>query len=121
MSALPGILADVEEAAGQAAALQLAREFGGTQISLSAAKSSALVRVVGLDAARKIVQKLGRGRVMVPMANLRGQRARRAAATRMFAGGASARDVALACDIHERTAWRAKTPPKPKGDLFNED
>lgn len=125
---LPGLLADIEAAAGTAKALELARQCGGCQISLSAAPTSTLVKVVGLEAAQKIVDALGHGRVIVPMANLRGQGARQAAAAQMLVKGASARQVALACDVHTRTAWRVKARAKEaidlarkNGDLFGED
>lgn len=119
MSGLPGILADVEKAAGTKAALDLAARFGGVEISLSAAKGAALVRAVGPEAAAAIVQALGHGKVLVPMAQARGQRGRRAAAAQMMANGASQSKAALACDIHVRTAKRITAKAKDQGDLFD--
>lgn len=126
MSSLPGILAEVEKVAGTAAALKLAQDHGGNQISLSAARGSVLARSVGQEAAKAIVKALGGsgGRVVVPMATARGQRGRRAKAAEMLAHGASVREVVQVCDIHNRTAWRIKAPPKkdPKArDLFEKD
>ncbi|MFN3513439.1 MAG: hypothetical protein ACK41C_10360 [Phenylobacterium sp.] len=120
MSGLSGILAEIADAAGLDVALKLARDFGGTDISLSDAKGSVLSGAVGQAAAAKIVQRLGRGKVTVPMANLRGQKGRRAAAAALLAKGASARQVALATDMHTRSAFRVKAATKkPKGDLFD--
>lgn len=127
MSKLPGILADIAEVAGEAAALELARECGGLQISLSDAEGSTLARAVGADKAKAIVSALGRGRVIVPMATARGQRGRQRAAAELLAKGATGREVALACDVHIRTAWRAKARlARPRdsdqnGDLFDEE
>ena len=118
---LPGVLGDIEAVAGTAAALQLAREHGGMQIRLSPRSGSALVRCVGPEAAAAIVERLGRGHLMVPMANVRGQRGRRAAAAELQAKGASAREAALACDIHTRTAWRARASSKGKTPLFDRE
>jgi hypothetical protein len=116
---LPGILKDVAEVAGVANALELARRHGGTEIKISDADGSALVAIVGKAAAAELVKRLARGKMMVPMANVRGQKGRRAAAAEMMAKHASARDAALACDIHERTAWRAKAKLRGETPLFD--
>jgi hypothetical protein len=118
---LPGLLKDVEEVAGTAVALELARQHGGTMISISDADGSALVLVVGKAAAAVLVERLARGKVMVPMATARGQAGRRAAAAEMLAKGASAQDAARACDIHTRTAWRAKSKTKGETPLFDRE
>lgn len=115
---LPGILKDVAEVAGVAKALELARRHGGTVINVSDAEGSALTQVVGREAAAELVKRRGRGRETVPMATARGQRGRRAAAAEMMAKGASVREAALACDIHERTGWRIKAPKLRSADLF---
>lgn len=120
-STLPGILKDVEEVAGIAAALELARVHGGTEIKVSDAEGSALVKVVGQKAAAELVDRLARGRVMVPMATVRGQKGRLAAAAEMMAKGASAEEAARACDIHSRTAWRAKARAKGQTPLFDRE
>ena len=106
MSTLPGILGEIATAAGEAAALKLARERGGTEVQISARKDSAFVGIVGQAAADKIVKAFGNGKVLVPMATARGQRGRREAAARMLAAGRTQTEVALACDIHERTTRR---------------
>lgn len=125
MSGLPKLLADVEKAAGVKAALKLAQDHGGTQISLSAARGSVLTRSVGQVAAAAIVKALGHGRVVVPMASARGQRGRRAAAAEMLAKGATVTQVMAVIDIHNRTAWRIKAQvteePDKQWDLFGED
>lgn len=123
---LPNLLADVEAVAGTAAALRLARMRGGTKITISARPGSALVKILGQTAATALVARVGGGEVMVPMAHGRGQKGRQAAAAMMISKGAKVREVALACDIHERTAWRVKRrmdgaidPDQP--DLFSPD
>lgn len=125
MSSLPQLLAAVEKAAGITAALKLAQDHGGTQISLSAARGSVLVKSVGADAAKAIVKALGHGRVLVPMATARGQQGRRAAAAEMLAKGATVSQVVQALDVHNRTAWRikakAKEEPDKQWDLFGKD
>lgn len=122
MSKLPGILADVEELAGVAIALRLARELGGTEINLSDADGSLLVRAIGKENARALVKRRQRGeRVVVPMATARGQKGRRANAAAMAAAKATTRQIALACDMHMRTAKRVKKAVKQGArlDLFD--
>lgn len=112
---LTGKLAEIAEAAGVSAALKLARELGGQELKLSARPNGKLARIVGQEAACAIVEAFGRGeKLTVPMAHLRGARARREAVAQMLAGGASVSQAAAAADVHERTARRAKNrPPKP--------
>lgn len=116
-----GRLAEIAEAAGVAAALQLVRELGGREIKLSAKPDGKLARIVGAEAARQIVAALGNEKITVPMANLRGQGGRRAAAARMLDEGASISQVAGAVDVHERTVFRVKAETRKPGSLFPED
>lgn len=123
MSTLPGILADVERATSSETALQLLSACGGQVITLSAAENSTLVKAVGVEAAAAIVKEVGGGRVAIPMAHARGQRARRIQAARLLAQGATANEVAAAADMHERTARRVRARMKKsqadQGDLFD--
>lgn len=127
MSALPGVLAEIETAAGTAAALKLARARGGSVIKISDHPRSVLHGIVGAEAAQAIVAALGRIEVLIPMATARGQRGRQAAALELAVKGASALQIAMACDVHTRTAWRAKAHARdvskdaPNRDLFEED
>jgi len=108
VSGLTGLLHDIATATSVKVALELASRCGGLQMSLSDAPGSALVRAVGPEAASAIVKHVGRGVVTIPMANIRGQRARRARSAEMLARGATPTEVALACDVHVRTVWRVK-------------
>ncbi len=121
MTRLPGILGLGEELAGREAAQRLALRRGGTEIKLSRHPKGVLAQIVGEEAAAKIVDALGPEKVTVPMAHLRGQKGRRAAAAKMLASGASANAVAQACDIHERTARRVRERLKSDLPLFPED
>ena len=116
-----GRLAEIADAAGVAAALQLVRELGGREIKLSAKPTGKLARIVGAEAARQIVAALGNEKITVPMAHLRGQAGRRAAAARMLDQGASISQVAGAVDVHERTVFRVKAVNRTSGSLFPED
>lgn len=115
-----GRMAEIADAAGVAAALQLVRELGGREIKLSAKTDGKLARIVGAEAARKIVAALGNEKITVPMAHLRGQRGRREAAARMLDEGASISQVAGAVDVHERTVFRVKAETKKPGGLFDD-
>lgn len=108
MTAWPGVLARIAEAAGDEAAQKLALRLGGTEMKISGRKGGKLARLVGDEAARKIAEALGPEKITIPMAHVRGQRGRRIAAAKMLAGGATAAQTALACDVHERTAFRVR-------------
>lgn len=112
MSRLPGILADVADVAGVRVALELARRHGGQVLNVSDVKGTAFVLAVGEEAARLLVQRIGRARVVVPMAQVRGQNGRRAALAAMLANDATVSQAAEACDVHTRTAWRVKARVK---------
>lgn len=118
---LPGVLGEIAEVAGDAAALKLARALGGTEIKLSARKGGKLARIVGLDQAKAIVEAMGPEKITVPMAGMRGARGRREHAARLMRDGASSTQAALACDIHERTARRIRQRPQAPAPLFDED
>ena len=123
---LTGKLAEIAEAGGVRAALQLAREMGGRELKLSARPGGKLARIVGPEAARKIVDAMGAEKIVIPMAHLRGQAGRRAAVARMLDSGATVSQAATAADVHERTVFRVKGQGRrpdadPTGDLFDPD
>ena len=117
---LTGKLGEIADAAGTAAALKLVRALGGREIKLSGRPTGKLAKIVGPDAAKAIVAALGAEKITVPMANLRGQAGRRAAAAQMLDSGASVSQVAGTVDIHERTAFRVKSRLKTTGGLFDD-
>lgn len=117
---LTGKLGEIADVAGTAAALKLVRALGGHEIKLSARPNGKLARIVGQEAARAIVEAMGAAKITIPMANLRGQAGRRAAAARMLDSGASISEAASAVDIHERTAFRVKNTLKKTGSLFDD-
>lgn len=124
MSNFAGTFAKIEQIAGTEAAQRLALRAGGTSITLSARPGSQLVQIVGSEAARKLVEALGGGRLIVPMAHLRGEGGRRAAIAKALEAGASQREAAQLADVHERTARRVaqriKAPTDAsQGDLFS--
>lgn len=121
MSVYDGFLGLVERLAGLEAAEELVRRRGGTEIKLSAHPKGVLATIVGPEAAKAIVEERGPEKVTVPMANLRGQGAKRAAVARLSAEGKSASQVALICDVHERTVRRVRERLKTPLPLFPDD
>lgn len=117
MSRLPGILGEIEDVVGTAAALKLARERGGTEMKISGRPGGALALIVGDEAAAKIAELLGPQKFTIPMANVRGRAARQAAVARALAGDTSASKAALLNDVHERTARRIRKKMKAPGAL----
>lgn len=124
MSGFTGILAVISDVAGADAATKLALKAGGTEFKFSAQPNGKLAKLVGAKAAAAIVGELGAQKYAIPMAHLRGEKARRSAAARMLAEGGSANDVAMAVDVHERTVRRVRERMKKSAaqrDLFNRD
>jgi len=110
-SVLPGVLAEIAEAAGVEAAWALARAHGGTTVYIprEAEESHWLTELVGLDAARKIckhfrVANTG-ARILIPIARQGEQRQR---LVRALQAGMSATQAAQAAGMHERSAFRAR-------------
>lgn len=108
MSRLPGLLGQIAEVAGESAATRIALQAGGTEMKFSKRKGSLLVRMVGADAAARIVEAFGAENYTIPMAHYRGQKGRRAQAARMLREGATQNAAAQACDVHVRTVRRVK-------------
>lgn len=66
---LPSVLAEIADAAGLDAAMQIAEARGGSRLEI-ARESALLASWVGVEAAAKIADKLGAGyRVYVPLAD----------------------------------------------------
>ncbi|PHY20796.1 hypothetical protein [Caulobacter sp. BP25] len=123
MSRLPGILGEIADVAGVDAAVKLARARGGTAMKISGKPGGALAQIVGDDAALKIAELLGSIEYTIPMANLRGQKARRARARQLLAQNVPSSKVALIVDVHLRTVERLKRrereDPEPQLPLFD--
>lgn len=122
-SMLPGLLGQIADAVGDDVAMKLARQVGGTEITVAKnpKPGSRITKLVGLEAARTIAREVGHGRMLIPMANLRGQGHRRAVMARLIAEGGSNTQAAIIGDSHERTARRIRkamrdAPPLPLFD-----
>ncbi len=109
MTQLPGIAGQIEEAIGLDLAVRLLRRRGGCEIHIPRrVAGSMLAEIIGEEAAARVVDALGPGKVLLPCGNLRGQFARREDARRMLRAGASLQQVALSCDMHTRTVSRLR-------------
>jgi hypothetical protein len=108
-----GILAEIVDVAGEAAALQLAHAKGGLERvyipkpeNLAKKKGRWLVDLVGEVAARAIAKRFGGGQVEITM----GTTAKRARRWRVMndalAQGKSAAEAARAAGVHQRTVRR---------------
>lgn len=118
---LPPVLRRIAEVAGVVAAVQLARDYGGTEIYIRKKLDSdhVLVRSVGMRGAELILDALGAGVLEVPMGpNCSGAQLARAIAERHRAGQ-SEREIARALRCHIRTVRRHRAKlPSPQPDLF---
>ncbi|MDR3437157.1 helix-turn-helix domain-containing protein [Telmatospirillum sp.] len=126
---LPPILAEIAEVAGVVAALQVANAKGGTVAYFRAADNLApgywLVDAVGLDAARKIIERFGPGAIEIPLGPLAGNRnSLWTAIQKALKEGKSVATVARLVGVHARTVRRHKSgqfgtvPDDQQGRLF---
>lgn len=125
-----GILADIQEAAGATAALQIAAAKGGSEVYIPLAANLRpdhwLVETVGMEAAEQIAKHLGSGHVEIPLGPAGGNRGKVwAAIRRALADGKSAPEAARLAGVHQRTVRRHRnghsgvdaSDPR-QGDLF---
>ncbi len=105
MSLFPDIAGEIEAVIGTELACLLLRRWGGCQINVPVhAKGSKLAEVIGMEAANAIIRTIGHGKITLPCGSMRGVGRRRTEAKEMLRQGSSLQQVALACDIHTRTA-----------------
>lgn len=120
---LPAILAEIAEVAGRDAALAIADVRGGTQIYLPPVPDADhwLCRLIGIEAARKVADRLTMGvgprRVDLPLGPSGHQARVRAKVDAMLAEGRSERDIALATRYSTRAIRRRRQQlGAPKND-----
>ena len=103
-----GILARVAEVAGEEAARQLAKTFGGRTIYLPRAPGPdhPLARALGLEAACAVCRELGSGHLSVPKGVRELNAAKRRRVLELSAEGFSAGEIALMLDCTQRTVYR---------------
>jgi hypothetical protein len=106
---LPGIAREIEAVIGTELTLRLLEKRGGSEIKVpTKARGTKLAEWVGEDAAQKIVDVIGPGKLELPCGDLRGAKGRRRRGIAMLERGATLEEVAFECDVHVRTAtnWR---------------
>lgn len=110
---LTGILAEVGDACGLAAALRLAADFGGTEIyvPLKMTAGHKLINSLGRDAAETLAGLYGGDTILIPMGPTTTiSRVRAAVREHLAAGVKSATQIARAAGCHTRTVFRHKNP-----------
>jgi hypothetical protein len=111
--ALPGILGEIAEIAGEAAAMRVAQEKGGTRAYIPAPDNLPpthwLVQAAGAEGARAIAARFGGGPVPVPLGPT-GSRGRTwTTIRRALDEGASAAEAARLAGVDEKTVRRHRT------------
>lgn len=100
---LPGILAEIAEAAGRGAAVEVALRFGGDPLHVPhpahIGPGHPLAELVSLETARAIARRCGAGTVEIPLA-------RKAVAAHLAAIGLTTPEIARKLNISRRTARR---------------
>ena len=129
---LDGILGEIADVAGIAAALALAEQYGGTQVHFPrmAGPEHWLTRCVGPEAAAAICaymtvtdadgHRKGQRGVLVPRGPMGLMRQAKRRLIRELEAGTSAREAARRAGLGERTAWytKAKLKDSKQGGLF---
>lgn len=114
---LTGVAAEIEDLIGTELTLKLLAERGGTRVVVPMkAPGSVLAEIVGEDAAEMIIDEMGSGPIVLPTANFRGMRARRARGCEMLRRGASLQEVALEIGCHTRTVLNWRRDMRERGD-----
>jgi len=114
LAQLPGVLAQVAQAAGVKAAWQLAQARGGGRAYIPTPQALHekhwLTQAVGLEASRAIAQALGGGEVEVPLGPFAGNRAQVwAAIERGLNAGLSVEQAARQAGVTARTVRRHRS------------
>lgn len=123
---LPGVLAEIAELAGESAAMAVARARGGTRAyipSVDGLKDGHwLPQAVGMEAARRIAERIGGGEVDIPLGPYAGNRAavRQAIRDGVQAGHSEAAIARLA-GVADRTVRRHKNGHTGGGDGLHGD
>ena len=104
MTTFPGIAGEIEQVIGVELTTLMMRRWGGCEVSIPKhAPGTKLAEVIGAEAAAKLIQEFGHGKIVLPCGAFRGTKRRRAEAMALLRQGMSAQQVALACDLHTRT------------------
>lgn len=120
MTQLPGVAGEIEETIGLELTVTLLKARGGTVVKIPNKPSGTLLaRIVGEQATAKLINRIGPGNIDLPCGHMRGRDATRLEKKRrafdMLAEGKSLREVALACDIHLRTASQYRAEMNDRG------
>jgi DNA-binding NarL/FixJ family response regulator len=120
MIALPGILAEVAEVAGDEAALALARAAGGRSVYVprpdNVPDGHWLVLALGREAAMMVADLVGGGDVAIPLGPTGRQHATRAEVDTLIGQGLSASRIAQRCGVTERTVERRRAALRAKAN-----
>lgn len=131
---LEGVLGEIAEVAGIAAALTLAEQYGGTQVHFPryAGPDHWLIRCVGAEAAAKICSYMavtdadgrnhGQRSVFIPRGPMAIMKVAKRRLVKELRSGTSVRQAARKAGLGERTAWYVKAALKngggDQGNLF---
>jgi hypothetical protein len=129
---LPGLLGEIAEVAGLAAALAIAERVGGTRVTIPsrAADDHWLVKLIGRDAADKICDHMrilspegreaGARHVVIPRGPTGYLAKARIRLAKELEAGTSAREAARKTGLSERTAFRMRARLRDEDDRQGE-
>lgn len=107
MQPLPALLDRIADAAGEDAALLMAREYGGrpfyVPLPAELEKGHRLVELLGLSRARAVCAALGAGEIILPRGPFSSIGERKRLVAVLLAEGRSHPSIALVTNLHIRT------------------
>ena len=117
---LPDILARIADAAGEEAALLVAKVFGGRPFYVPLVReldeAHRLVALVGMERARSICVELGHGDVILPRGPFSSNAERVRQVEAMIAARKSHAAIALALNLHIRSVEKIAARLRDRGD-----
>lgn len=117
---LPDILARIADAAGEEAALLVAKAFGGRPLYIPLARDldedHRLARLVGIERARAICRELGRGDFILPRGPFSSIEETKRRVAEMLAQKKSHASIALAMNLHIRTVEKIASRLRGRDD-----
>lgn len=105
-----GKLGEIEEIIGVENTLKIISAWGGKElvIPMKAMADTKLVKLIGEQAAARLIKDFGSGKIWIPMLHFKGVGRRRLKISQMLKEGYSVNEIVDKLDVCDRTVFRIK-------------
>ncbi len=105
-----GKLGEIEEIIGVENTLKIISAWGGKElvIPMKATPDTKLVKLIGEQAAARLIKDFGSGKIWIPMLHFKGVGRRRLKISQMLKQGYSVNEIVDELDVCDRTVFRIK-------------